>query len=211
MNNYNTSTTGYSVDVNIFYDGFLSQLFFDENFIIDKQERSLFYTGCEHSADDFIITVNDTPHNRAIFDDDADADINDLIADHNYHNGNKTIHDKLSDYTNMRVEYTTNFTVMISDGYSQGDRRAVYILNDGCEHVTRDHIDHYLWDAPITARVEINGDDVLFEDDILGDDFYTWDADAARDRITARLTELEYSAECIAEVLALIPTILDYI
>lgn len=213
-NNYNMSSSGYNVQFTASYDTDLSSMYFNENFVIDKQEWSLCYTGCDYSADNFIITVKETDANRALLmdphDDTPELFFDDLISDFNYDNGLKSIHDKLSEYTRAGLDYDCNFVVMISSGYSQGDRRAVYILKDQAEYVTRDYIDNLLWDAPIYARVEINGGEVLREDEILGDDFYQWDADAVLNRIETALIKQNYSADCIAEVTSLIPKTLDY-
>lgn len=213
MNNYNMSSTGYNIEFTAFYDTDLSQIYFNDNFTSEGNETSVIYTGYEHKEDDFIITVKETEANRVLLidpcDDDPENYFEDLVSQFNYDNCLKTIHDKLTEYTLAGIEYDCNFMVMISHGYSQGDVRAVYVLKTD-EYLTREMIDHYLWDAPITARININGDDVLFEDEILGDDFYQWDADAVRDRIAAVMLKMEYNADCIAEVIALIPQNPEY-
>jgi len=214
-NNYNMSSTGYSVEVTAFYDSDLSQMYFNENFISEGNERSLMFTGYEHKEDDFIITVTETDNNRAILidpiDDNADLFFDDLVSNFNYDNGLKTIHDKLTEYERAGLDYECNFSTIISRGYSQGDDRAVYVLSDHEAYVTHDYINNLLWDAPITARVTINGEDELFEDDILGDDFYKWDKEEVKIRVTAALSAREFSAACIAEVLALIPVTPKYL
>lgn len=219
MNNYNVSDTGYNVEMSVFYDTDLSQIYFDENFEIDNRGQSLIYTGGENFEP--IITVNDTPENRAKLldaarwdeDDGAEWETCDDLAGEIFYDY-KTVDEKLTEYTRAGIDYTANFSVMISTGYSQGDRRAVYIPLDAGGYVTRDYIDHLLWDCPITARVEISGEweGEYFEEAFMPEgDFYAWDADAARENIRRLMDRDGAPDAAIKEVMGIIPEALHYV
>lgn len=223
-NNFNCNCNGVSVEFLAGYDSGISQMYFDENFIIDKRNNryteTLIFTGCEFKKEDFKITVIEDDNNRKnallygclsaeYFEDYATIDvINEAFEDY------VTIYDLLRAYDEAGVKYDVNFHTITTHGYSQGDCIDVYVLNDLngweiTETELKKHISQLCWDAPVSARLTVNEDE-FFEDDILGDDYYVWDYFITLENITKTLHNKGYSANDIKEVIAVIPSDIDY-
>lgn len=136
INNFDMSSSGVNIELDIFYDRDMSQIYFDD----------LIY-GCYHQT--IIFRSNRGELDYIVFFEDPDN----LINKYN----NRTIREHYTDiYNNMEwhdIPYD-----YISRGYNQGDAiKIIYHDIDEDERINHETIDNIIWDSPISVIIEIDG------------------------------------------------------
>lgn len=228
-NNFDTSSTGVNIECSVFYDLDRARMDFEENFKIlqhsgYRTSSVLYYIDNGNVTDDdkikFTVKGEKAAKIKALSDwhDETDLetwpddDLNSEIISRYEVNLIDYAEDKL--ITVDGLEFAPNKTLVItsSQGYSQGDySRIIYCPDDlekawgnkPDENALQKTFDHLLWDSPIYARFEINGDEFNIYDMPEHDDY-----DFNREKFLAWVAEK--SGVAVDTLSALCPKNPDY-
>lgn len=179
--NFDTSSTGISIEADISYDFYLSRMNFekyidyenipedvgvynpkyvgvyDEEFIpaIDIKAYKVKKADLVEACEEFAPYYGD--YESMTKDELVDELLNMSIYDlePKRWTRNKSIHDFLNVETNYKIHYST--------GYSQGELTQVFYSDDLEDSITK-FIDHLYWDSLVYARIDINGEENYLED-----------------------------------------------
>jgi hypothetical protein len=205
MNNYDVSSTGENIELNVYYDTWLSQIYFDDwlNGSDGYEVNKIDLGGRDNYL--YLIGESEAPfYKKSELSKKPKAELFELMYQYDLLSYNADINDyKKSEYIEdlMGVSILRHYewlasqyywhdisaniphNYFISCGYSQGD--AVYIVKiDGLTKEYKKYIDNIFWDCPIYFYIEINGTEIAREWDILND-CYEWNIDAIKEKITA--------------------------
>ena len=232
-NNYDLNSQGLSVEVSIVRDTLQAQYEYDENFK-QIEDGLLLYIDYSNLSGDYdlsndiviannkfnevmlkkLLVKNDYVYYSEIKDFFFDDLVNDLF---NFcANDKDEIISLLSDYN---IEYTSNYTTVITRGYSQGNyaeilvnvaefKKMAGVVFD--EDLYENIFHNYLWDTPIYGTVTINGDEFIINEFI--NDLYTSDEDIKKEIIDYLLKTIKnVDLEKLEMILNdLIPDSIDY-
>jgi len=220
-NNFDHSSTGTNLELSCVWDTYLSQHYFDESFSIlqyssYRQNSILFfsqYGNIDVSDFDFKDVSNyENVTPKALlkalikcegFTDYSDIKdlllevgttsdtLDDLCYSIDYYLG-----EELDEF--LKENFTPNYAIIESIGYSQGDYSEVIIPKQVIEtykgqtietigNYLSEDIDHLIWDAPLYCRLTINNDDEVYIDSLF-DDRYTYDKDTILDNVDKLLS-----------------------
>lgn len=230
-NNFNTSTDGVDIEVQVFLDTFMSQNDYAENFEVVQRghrgdARILLYTewGTYPKLDEAELKeVNEKltlkKNLLEVVLDDTDVEhwytkteirgMNkaELIEQVNLYYLDDMSLDEAMEWADDHSIFikADGYEKMVSRGYSQGDYVEVLVpdecVNGGAEEMQK-AIDNLLWDCPIVVSVTI--DDELLEGYDLLNDSYRYERDEIVDNIKAIFIEHErcdYITETIGDLL----------
>lgn len=223
MNNFDKSSTGIDIELNISYDTFMSQIDWNESFnevVSSGYRTSGIYQYTEYGD---IEKMNEGDY-KAIHPQTLRRDILNWILEYddwNYWSRTELramkkdelielIQDNvLNEYDLEEAQEEANnrnvmivlddYEVIKTRGYSQGDYAEVIIPNKYVGDVEK-HIDHLFWDAPISARGEVNGEDFYIDEHMK--DRYEWDIDEAK-KIVA--TKFDFDQDVIDAICEMLP------
>lgn len=219
MNNYNTNKNGRDIEVSVFYDTDLSQMYFDEN--IRRENDELIYTASDQLPKTWgkEIYVNWRSISKkelynafksyySTFSKNTKQDLIDEILE------DLTDIDDLIDFCRSNnIDYDLNYFTIETCGYSQGDYAEVIIpyaladifgiTKEELEAEDTGYIDNLFWDAPIYARAQIDGKGIYLEEALASS--YEWDREAVIDYIVSL-----YDETIRSEISKLIPENPDY-
>lgn len=207
MNNFDQSSTGLNITVIAFRDTDLSRFYFEEAFFTIKEGRKDLLVYCEGNFSDFekeysftkaellaayVAHMGDT-YSRSDF-------FNDFKTNMGY-GYSKACKDDLVEHVKHELYYSyewhtfcekagfkTNFDIVVSTGYCQGDYREVIVPHKLWECIgipkpecvqsnLGGHIDNLLWDCPVYARFEVNGEEFYIDQELKNS--YSWDKSEA--------------------------------
>lgn len=217
------------VDFRIFRDNELSRIYYDD-FI---EETSAIKRTGRNGLEALVLFGNDVDHDTPYFrneqiltmsDDELREEIEllDLVYDYECGfgydwNNRSDLVEFMQEHLTYAVYYDALFKLswremaenadFISRGYCQGDAVAVFLIVDGLEWCSHDHVDHILWDSPISGWISVEEcsdideaktlDDLKWREvesiDTLGEwtsDGYEWDRD-----YFLRMLEQNYNGE----------------
>jgi len=198
-NNYDMSSTGVSIEVSIGYDTDMSAHDWQENFaeVVPSGYR-------KSGVYQYIQWGNyETLSEREFKEIDSNAtlkrDLLQVVLDEDYTFYTKTelrqmskdelidlIQDSILDDYDLEeaMEWASgqnialiidNYEIITTRGYSQGDYAEVIVPDDGNNYSVE--IGHYFWDAPIYARVTVDGEEYYIDENM--ECRYEWDKDEA--------------------------------
>lgn len=206
MNNYDQSSSGENITLDVYYDSDLAGIYFNEfsenadRIDLGGRDNYLYLIG--DSSAPFFKKSQLTKMKRAellelcdqydlgIYDDETKSVmISDLLT--------VTIKQHYqylaSQYSWHGIREYIPHDWYISRGYCQGD--AVLIVSIS-EPIDKEYLDHIFWDAPVSVRAEIN--DVDYYEDSFLDDEYKYDKDAVILKVQA-LEISDYAKNWIIE------------
>lgn len=201
INNFDQSSTGENITLDVFWDIDESYLHYDE-FI--ECEATHIQFGCESSI--YLIGNTDSPlFTRSRLNKTSKAEVFaawgmygekfGYVNDPNQYKKSEYIDDLLTltvldHYKNAAEKYDWNtiqgpfkHDYYISRGYSQGDARYVISIDEPLTPALRKHIDHILWDAPVVINLTVN--DAEYYTDTFLDDPYEYDKDEVIKKLNA--------------------------
>lgn len=192
-NNFDKSSTGTDIEAVAYYDAYMSQSDFNENFEIlqhsDNRKNSiLYYTDCGNVKNDVTFDIAGDKDAKVKFlaeNISFDASEIETWDDNTLRNeiyGQLTewpqlinfekLNDELTD-SGLEIAPSKELVKVISHGYSQGDYSEIYYCPADLQEAwgsapietdLKETFDHLLWDAPIWAQVTINGDEYNYYD-----------------------------------------------
>ena len=157
--NYDTSTQGVNLELSCFYDSDLSHSFFEDDIErIGKTDDFFYISWGEYSLDDFFFVQN-TQEFRKAFEEDyheiTDENMDDLVKNYSLDADFPWVEEK---YPSIEVR-----------GYSQWDYAKVY-YNPECLNERfwakefREYLHHLFYDAPVYCRLQIDGEELYFDE-----------------------------------------------
>jgi hypothetical protein len=200
MNNFDVSSSGENIELNIFYDTDLAQLYYSE---FESENTRLSF-----GRDNLLFLIGDSsgPYyskldllalsKQALFNLCLDYELIGYGAGLNDYLKSEYISDLLNISIERHYKYLlANYTwhglgekiahdYYISRGYSQGDAVYIVSIDKPINNENRRAIDNILWDSPISIYADINGLE-FYTDDFLGDDYYVYNVDAIAEKIRA--------------------------
>jgi hypothetical protein len=218
INNFDTSTTGISIEFNGFMDGDLARMYFDENiksikafgypfYLVENDEKpfkeltykefwqeSTLLEPYGYSYREYVSIMHDYGHSK--HDKLEWSDIFYIIRDSmvdikkRWYDRDEIFEGFLSD----------GYKFYVTRGYSQGDAEWV-IIPDG---YSTEYVDNLFWDSPVYARLTIDEEEVYIDEYL--DDLYSWD----KDKVIEGLKRDEYSEVVIEWCEENLPDSLDY-
>jgi hypothetical protein len=211
MNNYDTSSSGENIEINVQYDNDLSGHYFD-NF---EKENTRLKLGLGHSAW-LIGDVNKSYYTKTQLNKMTKAqlieldDMYQILCPYDYNDTTKKeLIDELKNVTikhhyEWMADYYTYYDFIDnikhdyhkSIGYSQGD--VVYAINvdEEMSKEYKKYIDHIFWDTPIYISIDVNTEE--FREFDLVDDEYNYDKNEVIEAVK-KLNISDYAKEWIAE------------
>lgn len=216
INNYDQSSTGINIELNIHYDCDLARNEL-EDFI---QEPEVLALRDRRGCIDYIVLAPDlsTPYlslsalRRMTKEQLTVLQLMNFGTGYDY--TKQELIDELSRVT--KADYLTElhrntpyrdlpYTYNVN-GYSQGDNCRVYdMYPEGKAPYDREYINHLLWDAPIYGTLSVNGEEYYIDQYL--DNSYEYDTEALL-RNLADHTEL--SPEALQQIEKLLPSELEY-
>lgn len=205
-NNFDQSSSGLNIECTCFYDTDRSHMDFKDNFEVlqhssYRTSSVLYYIDNGNvpvpGHDEIKFTVKGERSAKikklvelSYFEEDEiqtwdDDTINQEILNYYEVNLIDYAQDKLDIIDGLEFVPTKNLVVISSSGYSQGDYSTIIYCPDDLEKAwgnkpdenqIQKMVNHYLWDAPIYARCEIDGKEYNIWD-MPGYDDYEWDRD----------------------------------
>ena len=196
-NNFDQSSSGVNLELSCFFDTGMARSDFDENF--ERVERDAptgfygdvyFYTNfgsdvfLENDARNYKIDCDSKTMIKRMFDYiggdlrefmrecevNSKDDVNALLGQFESYVAYE------SDYLDFLDKYfELDFVIYQTRGYSQGDAATILIDRKTWHEHIENWIDRLFWDAPIYARLEINGEEIYLDEDI---DRYDYSKDA---------------------------------
>lgn len=229
VNNFDCSSKGVNIEVNVYHADIDAQYRFDENFeeLCSDVYQYIDYGNIELLSNDELFTINPKKVTKKDVIDALeylrgycdDSMLKDDLIDELYGmdfcdlysptwSRNKSIHDLL--------DVTLKFEVIRSSGYSQGDVRDVIIPHKlvdvwGCKKSNmmngmQDEIDNLLWNVPINGEIVVDGSEYFISEYM--DDSYEWDADAVLESFKSTHDDLD---DVVFEELSeLLPSEIEY-
>jgi hypothetical protein len=214
MNNFDTSSTGENIELNVFYDTGLAQMYYDEF----ESENTRLNFGRDSAM--FILGDVSAPYyKKSLLNKKKKSELwalwlnYDLGYDSDAYLYNKK--DIIMELLNISIErhykhLLANSTwhdidekiahdYYISSGYSQGDSVYIVSIDKPIDKGLRRYIDNVLWASPISIYATINGEEYT-EENFLGDDFYKYDVDAISENID-RLPISDYAKAWLIKAL----------
>lgn len=201
MNNYNQSNTGLNIELNIFYDTFMSQCNCNDNFVKLRGDTWQYvdYGNIEKLDNDDLITISKeepkklfkyykdkygyTPYqnyNYSCMDDALSDIISDIL--------NEDLKEVIYTLDQYNIPYIENYEHGILRGYSQGDAIEVIIPHklmdiwglskeDFLKQLPelKEELHKYVYDAPIYGSLTINDREFYIHDYIDSYDVYDRD------------------------------------
>ncbi len=217
-NNYNMSDTGISVEVDVFGDCSISSSDFTENF--EAYEKDVyFYTEwgqyepknvkeiiykqtLKRDLVEFFLEDEDTLYSwtkteiRAMSKDTLIDLANEVLDEMGLEEA-----DVFAGSHGWTIELD-NYEWVTTRGYSQGDYAQVLVLTELMDENISGTIDNLFWDTPITAKVDLNGEEFFLE----LKDCYHYDRDEA-----IKAVEEMFTPEQGAVIVGLLPDVAEYI
>lgn len=189
-NNFDCSSSGVNIECSVFLDDFMSRMNFEENFEILVHSSwgvnsVSIYKDYGNLSDEYCIdndlVIDETKLSRVkmlkhlvsigeYYSDFKDCEtvfemLGDLIQ-------NDNIKDYIEVLDDAGIEYSRNYITMTTTGYSQGDFAEILVnVNEfedvHCVNFNKDkhqqYFDNLFWDAPMSVRVTIDGEDFISE------------------------------------------------
>ena len=214
MNNYNQSSTGENIELHCFYDGDLSQIYFNdfesENTRIDFGRDSIMFLIGDADKPYFSELDLKAKSKQAIFDLCLDFNFIDYSVSLNDYKKSEYISDLLKVTHKQYYELITSqfywhdlkekiqHDFYISRGYSQGDAVYIVSIDKPIDNAMREYINHILWDSPVYIRAKINDNE--YDEDSFLNDLYEWDRYKIIERIKG-LSISQYAKEWLINAL----------
>lgn len=215
MNNFDTSSSGENISLDVFYDTDLAQIYY-QDFIVGADGNQVYKIESSREVIAYLIGDSDKPYYKKYqLAKMKKAELIALWLDYDLGYYDIDIYKKselIDELLNVSIarryewlwsmynwhEFKDHFThgYFISRGYSQGD--AVYIINVGADYdvcAQQESINHILWDTPVSLRLSVNDDDEFY--DLLNDE-YEYDADKIIENVN-KLDIDDYAKTWIAE------------
>lgn len=214
MNNFDSNSSGINIEFSAFYDCGLSRMYFEEAFFSVDNDKLVY---CEDNFSDFELEYTFTKKEliQAWMDAFYPAMTTSLFLANDFKTSmgfaiSKATKQELIDYMRgvayykqdwlefcEKAGFKSNFDIVISRGYSQGDYKEVIVPHKlwECLGVKRpknvqdslgSHIDHLLWDAPIYCRLTVNGEEYYIDQYLK--DLYLWDKSEVIEIVKNQLT-----------------------
>ena len=223
MNNFNCNKEGIDIELNVSYDTFISQSDWTENFneVVSTGHRT---SGIYQYTEWGNIKKMDSSDYLAIHKDVLKRDLLTVALDVDWNWYTKTeiramkkeelvdlIQDDviLNDYDfKEAIEWASDNNIMLviddyeiisTRGHSQGDYAEVIVLN-GDVDLVKDDIDHFFWDAPISARGVVNGEEFYIDEHM--ENIYEWDKDEAMGIVA---TKFDFDKDVITAICEMLP------
>lgn len=232
MNNFNMSSSGVNVEVNIIWSTMNSQILFDES-IVNIGDRKFLYTGCNNLSNDYQmfkdVLVDDTRHNKImmiksmvknacyVYSDFKGDDFQTVLDEFIVNNDGLYINDVddliafMDDY---KITYKRGYSSVDITGYSQGDFARVYV-NDADYLETfgapvnldslKTECEHLFYDAPLYGEIVVD-DNTIYITEIVSD-IYEYDKDDILESLNKRD---DLSITALVEIEKLLPESIDY-
>lgn len=229
VNNFDSSSSGVNVEVNVYMAEIDAQYRFDENFdeFCTDVLQYCDWRNLEILGNDELFTINpkkvtkkdviyaleylqgycdDSMLKDDLIDELMNLNFCDLYAP--TWSRNKSVFDL--------IDVKCNFEIVRSSGYSQGDVKDVIIPHKfvdvwGCKKSNmmnglQDEIDNLLWNTPINGEIIVDGNDYFITEYMDSD--YEWDADAVLESFKS--THDDFDSVVFEEIEKLLPTEIDY-
>ena len=241
--NFDNSSTGLNITVSACYDLELSRFYFEETFFTIKEGNKDFLVYCEGNFSDFekeyTFTKDAIIREYVMCHDNRSYDLASFkrsfvdCMGFSYHMATKAdiiefIKADLYDNENWfdfcgKSCFKSNFDIVVSRGYSQGDYKEVIVPYKFWEVIGQPkpldvqsnlgkYIDNLLWDCPIYCRFAVNEEEFFIDESLKNS--YTWDKAEALE-IAAKLIKDSFTSEeqaIIIDFLAsALKTDLDYL
>jgi hypothetical protein len=224
MNNFDTSSAGDNVELNIYYSTSTASMYYDD-FVNGADGVPV--TRLDISTGAPLYLVGDSTlsyYKKADLHKMKKAELFDLcnqydLLDYNVDLNDYKKEDYISDLLNVDIERHYSYLCseysfrsiqdhirhdyFISCGYSQGD--AAIVVNVGAEYFNEKVINHTLWDCPIGGLITVNGED--YHIDEMLEDNYNYDKDQLKQSIN-KLDISDYAKNWLCDNL---PDQLDHI
>ena len=191
MNTYNTNGNGLSVEIDAFYDTYLSHCYFQDNFkrLTRNNDSLWFYTeyqNIEKVELEDMYTVTDNTRENVIkllkeWVIDRELDFNVLCNNELAEILKNDVDLDFDDEKFFELDYE-NFAILETGGYSQGDYAEVYVDLRAMRKLTgkedfdadtlKNTIHNLFWDCPLCVKVTIDGKE--FEE-LLEDEYACFD------------------------------------
>ena len=207
MNNFNMSSAGENIELNVSYDSDLMQFWFDD--FKDGSDGNPVKLYGKRETDYCIIgDLTEKHYKKSELKKMKKAELINIMNqyDDSYYYNNEAskieliqellniTHEQYYDYVyknNLWYDLPCDFT---SRGYSQGDSVKVLILDNVEYKPTQKDIDNIFWNCPISINLEV-GDNEFNEDDLL-EDIYEYDKDSVAKKVSG-LDISDYAKEWI--------------
>ena len=223
-NNYDQSSTGFNVNAHLCYDTWLSQDEYKQNFVTVSRDRrgdtsGVYFIdyGNMSDPDDIKVLVKGATEEKQRYITAQDGE-----GYYDFNGWNDSDYDgailNYQDITPFNIEENECFfkgydlelipskplLSVQSRGYSQGDSVTVFYSPDDIEKAwgkypdqdeLRKLFDHYLWDAPIQGRCEVNGEEFYYDE--FAADRYEFDPEGR----TAWIEHIHEKTGCPIEIL----------
>jgi hypothetical protein len=218
MNNFDMSSKGEAIEVSVFYDQDLSSIYYKEF----EQENTRLSFGRDSSL--FLLGNVDAPaysktelnkmRKCALV---ALDDFHELLCPYDYSDYTraeliaelkkvtiKMYYERLVKmYTWHEIKNHFEHDFYISHGYSQGDAAYIISVDEALTPALREHVNHILWDCPISYYLTVNGESVDELMESSGE--YEYDVDALRDGVKKYEGLSEYAKTWICDNLPAVP------
>jgi hypothetical protein len=209
MNNYDTSSTGTDIELNVSYDSDLARIYYKDfinNSCGEEPVLQLDLGGRDNYA--YIIGDISKPFYKVSHltkmkkadlvelcevllgdysfdgDDYTKAELVDELMGISIENYYKQINEHYS-YSDFQDKIVHDWYT--SRGYSQGDASIIIKIDGDLTDSYKTYIDHILWDTPIYFRITINDEDEYYESEFL-DDIYEYDKHDVIEKVKAHET-----------------------
>lgn len=185
--NFDQSSTGVNIEIDIRYDIQLSQIYFDDFKNSNNDEMPVkFYR--KHSDYCVIGDITKPYYKKSELSNMKKCDLINLICqydDSNFYMNDAKKHELIEDLLSMvtwdrfidnqleqKLWHDLDYTHEIV-GYSQGDKVKVLIIDSEYNYITKEYLTNIFYDCPISGIITID-DDEYYIDEYL-DDIYSWD------------------------------------
>jgi len=226
-NNFNTNSNGPDIEFSGFMDGDKSRMDFDENFetivhqSYSKTSIQFYNPGGEITqsldikvkalkkdlykfVDENVNAVIDQACSKQALYDETIAFLQDEIAAYKYDL------DEMSNAYGITISFVNDIEILVTKGYSQGDYALVIVDRTQLTELwgkytdnVQECIDHYFWDSPVWAKLEINGTEYQYYEFDLKE--YEWEKEAFIKHVAKASGILQ------SELESLVPSELSYV
>lgn len=215
MNNYDMSSKGDNIELDVCYDSGLSSMYYRE-FINAADGNQVYKIESRREGLAYLIGDSDKPYyKKSQLAKMKKAGLIELwlAYEYGYNEYGYSKAELIADLENVTTKNYYDFIFkqnnwlsikdyithgyFISRGYSQGD--SVYIIDVGADYdvlARRSSINHILWDTPLSLRLSVNDDDELGYD--LIDDQYQYDKDSVIENVK-KLGISDYAKSWVSE------------
>jgi hypothetical protein len=224
MNNFDTSSTGENIELNINYDLDIASMYYDD-FVCGVDGNPVTRLDISTGAPLYLVGDATLPYyKKADLQKMKKVELFDLcnhyeLLGYNVDSNDYKKEDYISDLLNVDIERHYSYLCsefrfrsiqdhithdyFVSCGYCQGD--AAIVVNIGAEYFNEEAINHTLWDCPIGGLITVNGEDFYINEML--EDSYNYD----KDQLKVAINKLDISDYAKTWLCYNLPDQLDYI